>query len=319
MGKENEIAVKLKEGGVILPLFGTGCLLSTKEEAIIRLLGNAYRLISRKDLSEKAFSLTELLNLPVVVITEKGGPGWALAPAGLLEAVVSQIDEPVWFGIPEEPKMLEEVIETAGKWIKLNLNREKSNKSGPTVIDLSAETPAVLQKGSIGVFELKQMLKSKVRLGPKVILSVLVVCTGNSCRSPLAAALLAQACTGLPVIVSSAGVAAPVGNPATQFTIAVGKELGVDLTSHRARQVDRKMIEEADLILVMEQLQRRLISELVPGAEKKIRLLGGYPEREKEIADPIGHSIEFYRSVALELKSGTLSVADDIKSLTTHR
>lgn len=319
MGKEKEIARALKEGGIIMPLFGTGCLLSTKEKEIVRLLGGAYRLISREKLPKEKFSFVELLNLPVVLIPEIEKPGWAVAPPGLPEAVVSQIDEPVWFGIPEEPETLEDVIQTAGKWIKINLNRKGSIGPGPTVLDFSAETPVVLRKGTLGVFELGRIIRRDVRLGPGVILSILVVCTGNSCRSPLAAAFLAQACAGLPVIITSAGVAAPVGNPATQFAIAVGKELGVDLTSHRARQLNRNMIEDADLILVMEEEQRRIIGEQLPGVEKKIRFLGGYPDRAEEIADPIGHSIEFYRSVAILLKSGALRVAANIKRLTTQK
>lgn len=319
MGKEKEIARALKEGGIIMPLFGTDCLVSTKEKEIVRLLGGAYRLLSREKVPKGKFSFVELLNLPVVLIPERENPGWAVAPPGLPEAVVSQIDEPVWFGIPEEPETLEDVVQTAGKWIKINLNRKRSIGPGPTVIDLSAETPVVMRKGTLGVFELERIISRDVRLGPGVILSIFVVCTGNSCRSPLAAAFLAQACAGLPVIVTSAGVGAPVGNPATQFAIAVGKELGVDLTSHRARQVDRNMIVAADLILVMEHEHRRIIREQVPEAEHKVRLLGGYPDSEEEIADPIGRSIEFYRSVAILLKSGARRVAADIKRLTTQK
>lgn len=297
-----------------MPLFGTTCVLSTDKEKIVRLLGSTYQLVHPKKLPLPDFKPAELLNLPVVLITEKGEPGWTIAPAGLPETVVGLIDQKVWFGIPDQEENLEELLEMAGNWIKLQPNKDMSIGTGPSVLDLTSSPPVLLRKGVASIFQLEQILGAPVLLGPGVILSVLVVCTGNSCRSPLAAAFLSQAFTGMPVVVSSAGIAAPVGNPATQFAIAVGKEMGVDLTTHRARQLDKKMIEAADLILVMEQGQRRFILEQMPEAAAKVWLLAGYPEKEEEIPDPIGRSIEFYRQVALLLKSGALRVAADLKN-----
>jgi len=314
MAKEKDIARALKQGGVIAPLFGTTCLLSTDKEKIVQLMGAAYQLVHPEKLPPGELKYPELLTQPLVLITETQQPGWAVAPSGLLAAAVASIAQPVWFGIPDQPEDIDETVEIAGNWIKIQLDKDMPADIGPAVLDLSNLPPVVLRKGTPGILKLEQILGTKVHLGPKVILSILVVCTGNSCRSPLAAAILSQICAELPVVVSSAGIAAPVGNPATQFAIAVGKEMGVDLTSHRARQLDRKMVETADLILVMEQGQRRVILEQVPGAAEKVRLLGGYPEKEEEILDPIGRSIEFYRQIALLLKSGALRVAADIKS-----
>ncbi|NPV14881.1 low molecular weight protein arginine phosphatase [candidate division WOR-3 bacterium] len=314
MGKEKDIARALQKGGVFAPLFGTTCILSTDKETIVRLLGSAYQLVHPEKLPSSDLKSSGLLNLPVVLITEKGGPGWTIAPAGLPEAVVGLVDQKVWFGIPDQEENLEELLEMAGNWIKMRLSKDMAIGIGPTVLDITSSPPVVLRKGAAGVFQLERILGAPVLLSPGVILSVLVVCTGNSCRSPLAAAFLSQTCTGMPVVVSSAGIAAPVGNPPTQFAIAVGKEMGVDITSHRARQLDKKMVEIADLILVMEQTQRQFILEQVPEAADKVRLLAGYPEKEQEIADPIGRSIEFYRQVALQLKSGALRVAADLKN-----
>ncbi len=314
MGKEKDIARAMQKGGVMMPLFGTTCILSTDKEKLVRLLGSAYQLVHPEKLPLPDFTPAELLNLPVVLITEKGEPGWTIAPAGLPEAAVAAIDQTVWFGIPDQEENLEELLEMAGNWIKFQLNKDMSIGTGPSVLDFTSSPPVLRRKGVAGIFQLEQILGTPVLLGPGVIISVLVVCTGNSCRSPLAAAFLSQAFAGMPVVVSSAGIAAPVGNSATQFAIAVGKEMGVDLTTHRARQLDKKMIEAADLILVMEQTHRQFILELAPGAVAKVRFLGGYPEKPQEIADPIGRSIEFYRSVALLLKSGALRVAADLKN-----
>jgi protein-tyrosine-phosphatase len=144
-------------------------------------------------------------------------------------------------------------------------------------------------------------------------LMILFVCTGNACRSPLAAALLRRELAGEPVRVESAGIAAALGAPASALAQQVGAELGVDLTNHQARPVDREIIRSADLILVMESAHREKIVQLEPNAGSKVMLLGGYPDREMEIEDPMGRSIEFYRQTALLLKAAILRVAREIR------
>lgn len=314
--KIREVVNALKTEGVIAPLFGIPCLLSTRKDLIIRLTGNAHRLIQDPtQLSHPALDaqlIVRLLSLPVVVILNEEGSGWAVAPPGWPKQVVSQIGETVWFGIPDED--IENLIATSGVRIKVIEMKEGQAGAGPAVIDLRFTPPLLLRKGTPGILNLEQILGTNLHLAPGIILSILTVCTGNSCRSPLAAALLARACAGLPVTVGSAGIAAPVGNPATEFAIAVGKELGVDISNHRARQLDRPAIESSDMILVMENGHREWIVSHLPSAREKVRLLGGYPDREIEIPDPIGHSLEFYRSTALLIKAGALKVATDIKN-----
>src|SRR5256885_17119351 len=80
---------------------------------------------------------------------------------------------------------------------------------------------------------------------------VLFVCTGNICRSPLAAALLERALKerGIDVTVTSAGTGAWDGAPASEGAYLVGLERGVDLSSHRARLLTREPVENAGLVL----------------------------------------------------------------------
>ncbi len=94
---------------------------------------------------------------------------------------------------------------------------------------------------------------------------VLVLCTANQCRSPLAGALLARevARRGLPVDVLSAGFG-EAGMPATPPTVAVAGEHGLDLGGHRSRRVNQRLLAGADLVLGMERLHVREAVVLEP-------------------------------------------------------
>ena len=110
---------------------------------------------------------------------------------------------------------------------------------------------------------------------------ILTVCTGNVCRSPLAAQLLHVKLKDLPFItVESAGTRALEGQPMPIETQQVARELGVaDPEQHRARQLTEQMLDDADLVLAMTREHRRLIVELNPRAARRtltIRELARY-------------------------------------------
>src|SRR5467141_1696670 len=136
---------------------------------------------------------------------------------------------------------------------------------------------------------------------------ILLVCTGNICRSPLAAALLERALNerGLDAIaVSSAGTGAWDGAPASEGAYLVGLERGLDLSGHRAQLLTREMVDEADLILTMARHHRARVDEL--GGEGHVFVLGEYAGREgdsAEISDPFGGDLEVYRDTCVELEA----------------
>lgn len=100
--------------------------------------------------------------------------------------------------------------------------------------------------------------------------TILTVCTGNVCRSPVAELQLSAALRDIPgVRVASAGTQALVGRGVPPTTLAVGREYGLDASEHRARQVTEDHIREADLILAMARDHRRAIVEAVPGAVRR--------------------------------------------------
>ncbi|MFB9217290.1 arsenate reductase/protein-tyrosine-phosphatase family protein [Vibrio sinaloensis] len=124
--------------------------------------------------------------------------------------------------------------------------------------------------------------------------SILVVCVGNICRSPTGAALLESK---LPHIrIASAGVATEKsglqGKPADMLAQQVALDFGLDLSNHRAQQLDQNLAQQFDLILVMEPEHINLVAEICPEARHKTLLFGQWGEGS--IIDPFSQRREFF-------------------------
>lgn len=146
-----------------------------------------------------------------------------------------------------------------------------------------------------------------------MIRHILVVCVGNICRSPMAEALLRDALRGPEDIkVESAGLGALVGHPASEFAIELMSERGVDITSHRARQIEPEMVKNADLILVMETGHKRVIDENDATARGKVYRLGEW--RNKDIDDPYKQPRAAFAAALKDIEDG---VADWVERLTS--
>ena len=121
------------------------------------------------------------------------------------------------------------------------------------------------------------------------------------------------------IIVSSAGVGALEGYPASGFAIEVAKNWDVDISDHRARQLSHEMIEKTDLILGMSPEHADNILRTDPRAKSKTYLLKSFPKlyapSQEGVDDPIGGSLDQYNHTYLELDDVLRRIAGDIIQL----
>jgi len=120
------------------------------------------------------------------------------------------------------------------------------------------------------------------------------------------------------VQVESAGVFAVDGMASTRETQRVLQAVGVDCAAHRARSVTPQMVQEADLVLVMEQFQLEEVLRRAPSAKEKVHLLKTYgaapgaPADNPNIPDPIGKPLEVYEVCFAEIKEAVERVAKTV-------
>lgn len=116
--------------------------------------------------------------------------------------------------------------------------------------------------------------------------NILMVCLGNICRSPMATGLLKHYSDQhqLGLTVSSAGIQAVVGAKADPLSIAIMKDHGIDISTHRAQQLTSVLLHQAELILVMESEQQHALSYISPSAYGKVHRLGKW--QAFDIPDP---------------------------------
>lgn len=141
---------------------------------------------------------------------------------------------------------------------------------------------------------------------------VLIVCTGNTCRSPMGEAVLRSL---LPpdlsdqVTVSSAGSSAGEGMPAATYAIQTAASRGLELTKHRSRPLTAKLIREADLILAMEPGHVSFARDLAPDAADRVHLLtehGAEGGAAEGVKDPISGGPDDYADTFNRIRSHML-------------
>jgi len=132
---------------------------------------------------------------------------------------------------------------------------------------------------------------------------IVFVCTGNTCRSPMAEGLFRHALAGRreplsSLTVSSAGLAAPRGNPPSENSVLALKKVGIDISGHRSQPLSQEQMDNALAFFCMTSSHLAALAELVDPAARRVYLMRQFlsEEADLEIPDPYGGPLSSYEA-----------------------
>ncbi|XZE45473.1 Sua5/YciO/YrdC/YwlC family protein [Pirellulaceae bacterium SH467] len=172
----------------------------------------------------------------------------------------------------------------------------------PTLVEFEKNVASITREGIVTADYLKSLSR----------ITILFVCTGNTCRSPMAGALMnkkiqerfADLFPGeqVPIVAFSAGVSAYGGDPASPGAVHAIQRYGTNLDSHASSQLSQEMVEQADLILTMGSRHKHAIVSQWPTVANKVHMIS---PTGTEITDPFGGPFDGYERCAAQLDEHT--------------
>jgi tRNA threonylcarbamoyl adenosine modification protein (Sua5/YciO/YrdC/YwlC family) len=257
------------------------------------------------------------------VICPNGTLGLRVAAGGTLLEVLQMLAGPIVLtsanrsGSPDAVTATQ-VVEAMGDDVALVLDDGPCRYGQPSsVVRVYPDHLEVLREGVVAESTLRRLTS----------VLVLLVCTGNTCRSPMAELLMRrelarrlncdeQNLEEHGVLVQSAGIAAAMGSPPSTEAVRVMEELGMDLRGHESRTLTEQLVRHADLILTMTSGHFDAIVAHWPEAADRTHLI---LEDSTDVGDPIGQSIDVYRQCAEQIRQGTAQqverLSEELKSV----
>ena len=183
-----------------------------------------------------------------------------------------------------------------------------------------AQRSSIVRVDDAGFSIVRAGVLSEANLKRLASLMVVFVCTGNTCRSPMAEALLKKRIADRlkcelseledrGIVVASAGIsAAPGGRSATEAMQALG-ERGLDLSQHESQPLSERLVRFADVILAMTRGHREAILNQWPEAEGRVHLIS---RGTGDVSDPIGGPLDQYRRCAEQLDGFLAAWVDEL-------
>jgi L-threonylcarbamoyladenylate synthase len=224
-----------------------------------------------------------------------------------------------------------DVISYFGNKLDLILDAGPMNSNkGSTVIDLTKLPFLVIREGDISMEKLGELLPGISFQKRKTKFNVVFVCTGNICRSPMGEGILKAMVKKTKFkdifYIQSAGTLDLGPLPAHDFSLKIADDNEVDLSSHKAKQISKQIVDDASIIFCMAMNHLHYLKKHYPQQKHKFYLLKDW-KREKplavpSIADPIGHELKYfektYSDIYTEIKRVLPYILNELKKFAEY-